>query len=76
MFSLDFFDKVAKRRDLHSTTVVLHDFFDKDHTSLNITSTPLDSLNKVAKRLEFLLDSMSSKKSSEKMEPLGEGLKQ
>jgi len=76
MFSLDFFDKVAKRRDLHSTTVVLHDSFDKDHTSLNITSTPLDSLNKVAKRLEFLLDFMSSKKSSEKMEPLGEGLKQ
>ena len=36
MLSLDFLDKVAKRVDFHSTTVLLLDFFDKDQTSLNI----------------------------------------
>ena len=37
MLSLDLLDKVAKRLDFHSTTVLLLDFFDKDQTSLNIT---------------------------------------
>ena len=43
MLSLDLLDKVAKRLDFHSTTILLLDFFDKDQTSLNITrlySTP------------------------------------
>ena len=59
MLSLDLLKKVAKRLDFHSTTILLLDFFDKDQTSLNITrlhSTPFDSLNKVAKRLDFFLD--------------------
>ena len=37
MLSLDLLDKVAKRLDFHSTTILLLDFFDKDQTSLNIT---------------------------------------
>ena len=37
MLSLDFLDKVAKRFDFHSTTVLLLHFLDKDQTSLNIT---------------------------------------
>ena len=37
MLSLDLLDKEAKRLDLHSTTILLLDFFDKDQTSLNIT---------------------------------------
>ena len=78
MLSLDLLDKVAKRLDCHSTTILLLDFFDKDQTSLNITrlhSTPLDSLNKVAKRLDFFLDFLSSKKSSEKSSRLARALK-
>ena len=46
MFSLEFFDKVAKRLDFHSTTMLLLYFFDSDQTSLDINrlhSTPLDS---------------------------------
>ena len=37
MLSLNFLDKVAKRVDFYSTTILLLDFFDKDRTSLNIT---------------------------------------
>ena len=37
MLSLDLLDKVAKRLNFHSTTILLLDFFDKDQTSLNIT---------------------------------------
>ena len=37
MFSLDLLDKLAKRLDFHSTTILLLDFFDKDQTSLNIS---------------------------------------
>ena len=37
MPSLDFLDKVAKRLDFLSTSVLLLNFFDKDQTSLNIT---------------------------------------
>ena len=37
MLSLDLLDKVAKRLDFHSTTILLLNFFDKDQTSLNIT---------------------------------------
>ena len=37
MLSLDLLDKVAKRLDFHSATILLLDFFDKDQTSLNIT---------------------------------------
>ena len=37
MLSLDLLDKVSKRLDFHSTTILLLDFFDKDQTSLNIT---------------------------------------
>ena len=63
--SLDILDKVAKRVDFHSTTILSLDFFDKDQTSLN-HSTPLDSLNKVANRLYFSLDILSSKQTSER----------
>ena len=52
----DFLEKVAKLVDFHSTTNTLLDFFDKDQTSLNIYLTQLDSLSKVAKRLDFSLD--------------------
>ena len=41
MLSLDLLDKVAKRLDFHSTTILLLNFFDKDQTSLKIT--PLHS---------------------------------
>ena len=35
--SLDFLEKVAKRFDFHSITILLLDIFDKDQTMLNIT---------------------------------------
>ena len=37
MLSLDFLDKLAKRVDFHSTTIILLDLFGKDQTPLNIT---------------------------------------
>ena len=37
MLSLDFLDKVAKPLDVHSTTVLLLEFFGKDQTSLDST---------------------------------------
>ena len=46
-------------------------------TKINFTqhhSTPLDSLNKVAKRLDFFLDFLSSTKSSEKLSRLARAL--
>ena len=69
ILSLDFLDKVPKRLNFHSTTALSLDFFGKDLTYLSITrlhSALLDSLKKVAKRLDFLLDFLSSKNSSEK----------
>ena len=67
MVSLDLLDKVDKRLNFHSTILLL-DFFTQHH------STPLDSLNKVAKRLDFFLDFLSSKKSSEKLSRLARAL--
>ena len=49
IFSLDPFDKVAKRFDFHSTTSFFTGFFYQNQTSL-------DSLDKVAKRVKFLLE--------------------
>ena len=74
MLSLDLLDKVAKRLDFHSTTILLLDFFDKDQASTQHHSTPLDSLNKVAKRLDFFLDFLLTKKSSEKSSRLARAL--
>ena len=41
MLSLDSLDKVAKRVDFHSTTVLLLDLFDKDQTTLSEKSSRL-----------------------------------
>ena len=44
-------------------------------TKIKLLSTSLDSLNKVAKRLDFFLDFLSSKKSSEKSSRLARALR-
>ena len=54
LLSLEFLGKVAKRLDVHWTTVLLLAFFDKDQASLNITRLH-STHNKVAKQLDFCL---------------------
>ena len=56
MLSLNFLNKVAKWLNFHSTKVLLLNLFDKDQ----------NSLNKVTKQLDFLLDLLLSKRSSKK----------
>ena len=55
MLSLDLLDKVAKRLDFRSTTILLLDLFDKDQTSLNIKlqdRRQLCKVNGVSSRIE------------------------
>jgi len=60
MFSLDFLDKVAKRVDFRSTSSFARFFRQKSNFTQH-QSIPLDSLNKVAKRLAFPLHFLSCK---------------
>ena len=65
---------MAKRVDFSLNNNSFARFFLQRSNFTQHHSTPLDSLNKVAKRLDFFLDFLSSKKSSEKSNRLARAL--
>jgi len=73
MLSLDFLNKVAKRLNFHSTTVLLLDFL----TKIKLHSTSLDSIRLTqqgGQTARFFLWFFVEWKTERKIEPFGQGL--